>query len=159
MRTFGMLAAMAVLALVLTAPPSEARGNRDHAFGDWSVMKLSRAESAFCWLATTPVRRTSHFAAGQVFLFYSPEWPQFSATAKGTTFPGTEGTLEVGGEIFKMYFEEENGWFNDADGDRWALARFQTGRRAVLSMGDETLTLSLAGFREALKALPEHCPG
>ena len=168
-KTLGLAAGMALAAGMGLAQEST---NRVAAETDWSVYIDDNPTE--CWSVATPDRTVNtdtngnikSVTRGRIYLLVNFRPSQGiknqAQFAGGYPFaPGSEVTVEVGGDSFKFFTEGENAWPFEGD-DGKLIAALKAGADAVVtgrsSRGTITKdTFSLRGFTAALNEAEKRC--
>lgn len=172
MRSIAMAIAVGLLAALATG--AAFGQTRVDVKRDWSIFESGQGEQKVCFIATQPKKssatrggQTVQVRRGDIFLMVSirPADKVKSEVVFVAGYPFKEGsnaTLTIGSNEYKLFTDGENAWAASPDQDDRITAAFRAGADAqvegVSSRGTTTHdTFSLLGFTDALEAARERC--
>ncbi|PTM42693.1 invasion associated locus B family protein [Bosea sp. 124] len=156
-------AACALLALVAAAPALAAPATPLGSFGTWNAAAYGAGEARRCYILATPASaEPSTLRHGDVHFFVQTSDGQQgteSSLQAGYDFArGSEITVTIGDESFRMVTQGSNAWLLRLEREPELLAAMRAGSEMVLAArsarGNETsYTFSLAGVTAASRLL------
>lgn len=137
---------------------------------DWTAWKADAAEGPVCFATSEPTAQEGDYTRrGEVIarITHRPgrapagSWDVFSMKAGYTYAADSRVTLEIDGETFTLFANNDTAWSFDQD-DRRLVQAIRAGNRMVVrgqsSRGTDTVdTFSLRGSTAAVNAINEAC--
>ncbi len=165
-----IVAAMAGAALAVALP---AAGQEDDALGrfrDWYAATFVENGARICYIVSQPKSSEGNYtvrgpAYVQVTRRANSGRPDVVSIEAGYPYrEGSETAVEIDGENFSLFTDNETAWAWDADGDRALVVAMARGTRMVVKGTsqrgtDTTDTYSLLGFTAARTAMARACDG
>lgn len=161
------------LAVALCAGAASAQTRVD-AKRDWSIFEAGNGSEKVCWIVSKPKNwtasrggQTVQVRRGDIYLMVAvrPAENVKNEVSFIAGYPfekGSDVTVEVGSNKFKMFTDGENAWTESGTDDDRITAAFRAGQDARVvgesSRGTTTRdTFSLMGFTDALDSARKRC--
>jgi hypothetical protein len=165
-----LLPLLIAAALPAVAPPAASvQGTRFLArFSDWGLYAHDSPQTKTCFLLAAPKSSEPAAARRDSIFFYISAWPREGVRSEVSVkigYPfrkGTDATVTVDGESFKLFTREERAFVADATEEQKLVEALRKGSSMVVQglseRGTTTRdTYSLAGTTQALQALGSSC--
>jgi len=138
-------------------------------FGPWSLYTSEAGATKICFVAAPPSERKPSGANRATTLFYVSAWPKDGVRSEVSVKlgypikPGSEVSLSIGKDRFKLFPRDERAYVADATEELKVIEAMKKGASASVSAtsarGTETTdTYTLTGLSQALQALAAACP-
>ncbi|WP_207480747.1 invasion associated locus B family protein [Arenibaculum pallidiluteum] len=135
---------------------------------DWAALALDEGSRKTCYIVSQPKNQEGNFTRrGQPFLMVTHRPSEKSldvvSVLAGYSFqPGSEVTIQVGNQNFRLFTDGDSAWARDDSTDRQLVQAMRGGQTAVVrgtsSRGTKTTdTYSLAGFSASYQAINQAC--
>lgn len=163
------LAALLLLVATAAAPQAMAEEPKQiGTFGDWDAVTFTEGGNTGCYLYNEPAKMEGKYKTrGKSYLLvtHRPAAQSLNVVMikAGYSYKKeSEVTVDVGGETFKLFTENDSAWARDAATDTRLVEAMKKANRMVVkgtsSRGTETTdTYSLQGFSAAHKAIGQAC--
>src|SRR5690606_23934913 len=136
---------------------------------DWHAFQFVENGNRVCYIASKPTREEGNYTQrGDVFLLVTHRPAENSrdvvSVITGYTYQsGSEVTVQIGSDSFRLFTNNDTAWARDAATDRALVESMKAGITMVVrgtsSRGTLTTdTYSLLGFTAAYNAISEACP-
>lgn len=171
-RRIRVLAALSAITLcLLAAGPETGRAQEVEYLGtnrDWHAFQYMENGNKVCYMASRPTDEEGDYARrGDVFVLVTHRPAEDSRDVvsfiAGYTYEeGSEVTVTIGGETFRLFTEDDTAWARDEATDRQMVQAMRRGADMVVrgssSRGTLTTdTYSLFGFTATYNEIAEAC--
>ncbi|NBC34102.1 MAG: hypothetical protein GVY13_15620 [Alphaproteobacteria bacterium] len=172
MRRIRTLVAFSALTLmILAAGPERARAQEVEYLGtnrDWHAFQYTENGNRVCYMASRPTDEEGDYnRRGDVFVLVTHRPAEDSRDVvsfiAGYTYEeGSEVTVTIGGDTFRLFTEDDTAWARDEATDRRLVGAMRRGAdmvvRGTSSRGTLTTdTYSLFGFTATYNEITEAC--
>jgi hypothetical protein len=138
-------------------------------FGNWILHQSNAAGHRICFAATEPKAKEPAGANRAKTLLYISAWPkegvksEFSVKLGYPIKSGSEVTVLVGNDAFKLFAKDERAFVADETDELKLIEAMKKGSKLVVQATSErgtatTDTYSLTGLGQALQAMAASCP-
>lgn len=167
MKTRTIIACAAAALLVTSAAWAEDDRLIDN-FGDWSAFAENEGGNKTCFMGSLPKKSEGKYKVrGEIHVLVSHRpaekiFNEISFRAGYTYKEGSEVTVDIDDEAFKLFTDEGHAWAYDAKADAALAKAMRAGKSMVVrgssSRGTTTTdTYSLKGFTAAHNAINKAC--
>jgi hypothetical protein len=159
-----------VLALALLWSPAVAQTAVELGrYGDWSLHQGDQEGHRICFAASQPKEKSPPGANRAKTLLYVSAWPKEGVKSEISVklgYPiksGSEVTVTVGNDVFKLFPKEERAYVDDQTEELKLIEAMKKGSKLVVQATSErgtatTDVYSLAGLSQALQVMTQTCP-
>ena len=138
--------------------------------GQWVAFKYGQNKDKVCYVSSIPIKMTGKYKKrGQSYIMIShrpsdkpPTLNVFEHRAGYTYKRGSEVTVEIGSQKFRLYTNADSAWAKDSKTDENLVRSMIKGNKLVLrgtsNRGTKTVdTYSLSGFTATFRASAKAC--
>jgi len=162
------LAAALVAVLAAAWPAAAAEPTSLGTSRDWDALALEEGQRKTCYIVSRPKSQEGNFTRrDQPYLMVTHRPAEKSldvvSILAGYTFQsGSEVTIQIGNQTFRLFTDNDSAWARDDNTDRQLVQAMRAGQTAVVrgtsSRGTKTTdTYSLAGFSASYQAINQAC--
>ncbi|ACJ00347.1 invasion associated locus B family protein [Rhodospirillum centenum] len=137
-------------------------------YRDWNAFTIDEGGGTVCWMASKPKKQEGDYSRRDDAFALVTHRPQEKAVdvvsfVAGYAFAeGSEVTVQVGGQSFKLFTDGDTAWARDDQTDRALAQAIRQGTTMVVrgtsSRGTRTVdTYSLSGTSAAYQAINKAC--
>lgn len=137
-------------------------------YGDWSAYMFIENGSKVCYMISQPKTAQGNYAKrGKIYALITHRPAEgsrdvFSYITGYSYKAGSDATLDVDGNTFTLFTQDETAWAPDAESDRAVARAMRDGKRMVIkgtsARGTETTdTFGLNGSSKAYKRIDDEC--
>lgn len=166
----------ASLSLAALAASAQESSNQVAANTDWYVFQED-APSKQCWAVSKPKETVNTDSAGRLksvsrgeillFVSYLPGSGVNGQVSFDGGYPfasGSEVTVDIGGQTYALFTDDDNAWAPSSDDDAKIIAAMKRGASAIVTgrSGRGTITkdtFSLLGFTASVEDAAKRCGG
>lgn len=160
------LISSAVLLLCNPVQATEPKLIGEH--GDWTAYTFTENNSKVCYMVSQPKKTSGNYTKrGDVFALITHRPGEksknvFSYIAGYSYKPGSEATVSVNNQNFRLFTQDDSAWAPDEASDNKITDAIKRGSSLVVkgisARGTETVdTLGLSGSSSAYKAISSEC--
>ena len=138
--------------------------------GQWVAFKYGQNKDKVCYVSSIPIKMAGKYKKrGQSYIMIShrpsdkpPTLNVFELRAGYTYKKGSEVTVEIGSQKFRLYTSTDSAWAKDSKTDENLVRSMIKGNKMVLrgtsNRGTKTVdTYSLSGFTASFRASAKAC--
>lgn len=168
-RGLAVVALIAAAAIIHPATTQAQDIKHIGSFGDWNAFVGNDGDTRFCWIASAPQKKEGKYTKrGDVRAMVTRRdsggkmVSEVSFYAGYTFKPGSEVTVKIGSNTFKLFTKGGTAWARDSKTDARIIAAMKAGRNMVVqgtsSRGTLTTdTYSLIGVTAGLSQIGKSC--
>jgi invasion protein IalB len=162
------LALMSIAVIILPFQAQAGQPRLIKTFSKWTAYVFIENDSKVCYMASRSNRATGNYSKrGEEFAIITHRPSEgtknvFSYIAGYTYKPGSEATVDIDGQVFSLFTQDDAAWAPDAETDEKLTEAIRKGSKMVVKgtseRGTETVdTFSLAGSGGAYDAISKEC--
>lgn len=164
-----LIAATAFLSVALAAPAGQAQeAEHIQTHRDWHAWQYQEDGNNVCFVVSKPIREEGEYTRrGDVFVHVTHRPGEQSESVvsfiTGYTYePGSDVRVDIGGQEFVLFTDDDMAWTHDAEQDGDLVGAMKAGAEMVVSgvsnRGTRTTdTYSLMGFTAAMGDIDDAC--
>ena len=154
--------------VAFAAPAQASESTQISTHGSWAVYTFMENGNKVCYMAATPSKAQGDYSSrGNVYalITHRPAEGTKNVFSYITGYPykeGSEVSVEIGGQKFSLFTQDETAWAADADADNRLTDAIRKGSNMVVKGTSKrgtltTDTFSLSGSGDAYTAMSKEC--